>query len=308
MKRRIISMILMLPLFVTAILAQPSFKPVIADKEGNTNIGPNQIMIPELVSYNASGYSSELSLQKNLPPVVIGDGNISEIWESVTTYTVEPFGDTGKIASVHLAGWIYFYVEFQVDLNWIAIQLDSDNSSDPENFDPSTMEPMADGDDMWVFGTAPTTSALGDCRARGQAPPFVESDDQNDLFWELIEITDDGGTVTSLALELGRAWSTGDVAGFDATFTPNYNISMYFASDAHHRPSSSISYAKLALSSLAVGGNNTETPTNNAGSDDSNLIKASTYLFYNVGLAMFAGAVVYAVVMILSTLKVKKET
>ncbi len=264
-------------------------------------------IIGELLSFNASTYIAEKTQSQKLPPVIIGDGKLSPIWEEVKTFTVASYGENGLIASVHSNNFVYFLIQFDLTMDWVAIQLDSDNSSDPENFDPATMEPMAAGDDMWVFGTT-SIGVFGDANSHGQAPPFVTPDDQDDLFWEEIIINDTSGAQIAKAIEVGRALDTGDTAGRDAVFTTSYNVSMYFASNEFHRPDSNIAYAKFVLSGLEIGGNTTDTGGDtDVKPQEDNKISATVYMFYNGAMALLVGSIVYAVVTIIGVYEIKKE-
>lgn len=264
--------------------------------------------IGEILSFDVTNYSRESSNAANLPPVIIGDHQVSPIWDEVAAYPIAPYGAVGKISSIHDSQFIYFKIEYDLTYSWIAMQWDGDRSSDPENFNDGDMEPMAEGDDMWIFGETEKTGVYGDAKAMGQKDPFVLPDKQNDLFWELLILNDTSGSPISFIVEVGRPLTTNDVEGNDVQFLANFNVSVYFASNVQHRPDSNIAQSKFVISNEPIGGNITIPVVDgeNATTAEPD-VKVMPYLFYNVGIAFFISGILYAIVVYFSVLKISKE-
>ncbi len=259
----------------------------------------------ELLSYNMTSQFDSSSSQKNLPLIVVGDNQISAAWEKVPKINIEAFGVSGSISSVFDQNFVYFRIAFDENIPWIAIQWDADNSTDPENFKSSDMKPMSIGDDMWVFGSADKTKVLGDTTPIGTEPPFIVQDKIQDLYWEEVLLNDTSGKVLGYVIEAKRALVTNDKEGSDVKFSPNYNVSMYFASQVHHRPDSSLSYAKFALSSLKYGGAINTSITSIA--SEPLKYNVDIYLFYNVSVGLMIGSILFFTVITISVYLIKKE-
>ncbi len=269
-------------------------------------VAPNAASLGEILSFNAVNYSGAEEVSHRYPPVVIGDSLISPIWDSVPSYPISSYGEKGLISSVHLGSQVYFKIQYDITIEWVALQWDSDNSSDPENFQDADMEPMAAGDDMWVFGQTKETGVYGDGASLGTAPPFLEQDAKGDLVWESVMLNDTDGTPISMILEVGRSFDTQDLLGNDVIFSPDFNVSVYFASAEKHRPDSSVSQAKFVISDIGLGGNVTlAQPETEEVEEVKNLV--IPYIFYNLGAGIFFMAVLYAIVVYISVRAVSKE-
>ncbi len=269
-------------------------------------IVPNAASLGEIMSFDAVNYTGTEDVNRRFPPVVIGDSQISPIWDSVPSYPISSYGEKGLISSVHLGNQVYFKIQYDVTIEWIALQWDSDNSSDPENFQDADMEPMAAGDDMWVFGQTKETGVYGDAASLGTAPPFIEQDVKGDLVWESMILNDTNGAPISVVVEIGRAFDTQDLPGNDVVFSPNFNVSVYFASAQKHRPDSSVSQAKFVISDIGLGGNVTlAQPETEETEEVKNLVVP--YLFYNLGAGIFFMSILYTIVVYVSVRAVSKE-
>ncbi len=209
----------------------------------------------DLLAYNISSIEFAVGVSGKVPLINIGDGRISDIWEDVPETPVAPYGDSyGSIKTVWGESTVYFLITHDFDMPWVALEWDSNGNIDPEAITDDQITPMADGDDMWVFGNTSTTSFFGDLVARGQLPPFLEQDEQNDLDWEMVLMNGTEEGEHYFAWEFSRAMDTGDTAGADVSFSTEKNVTLILASEKEHRPDSKIEVFKYSLSDKLPGG------------------------------------------------------
>lgn len=256
-----------------------------------------------LLSLNATGFTTEVNVNGKIDNVIIGDNQLSEIWENAAENEASSFGVTGKIASIHDANFVYFLITQDANLKWIALQFDSDNSSDPDNFVDDDMEPMAEGDDIWIFGETSEINVVGDGRASGQSIPYITQDAQNDLYWERIQINDSDGTPLSYIWEVKRALNTGDVSGGDVVFQDLASVSLVLASDVNHR--TSMVFMKFTLSGEPLTGGAVVVTTDEPALKE--VRDVSLYLFTYLSLGFLVGSFSYGFITILSVYILKKE-
>lgn len=257
----------------------------------------------DLLSQQISPNIAEKSINNNFDIVPIGDSKVSSIWEKAAGIDVSSFGENGKVYSIFDNNFVYFLIIHDITLEWVALQWDSDNSSDPENFNPDDMEPMASGDDFWIFGTTTTVPVYGDALALGSNPPYISPDLQNDLIWEKIIMNDTEGNPVSYAWEIKRPLLTSD--NTDVQFTRNYNSSLLLASNLNHKTPASLVRVKFSLSDLEIG---SDQKPEEVGNEEMVVLNDVPYfLFVHTAIGIIIGSITFSITTILTVYILKKE-
>ncbi len=259
----------------------------------------------DLLSYNITLYSPTADIGVKKDNVLVGDGQISDLWQYIPGSAVSSWGENGEIKSAFDGSHAYFLMTMDISMSWITLQIDGDQTADAENYNDE-MEPMQDGDDFWIFGETSEVSAVGDASAAGTSNPYAVPDLQNDLYWERIQNNDtDGTTALSISWEVKRTLDTKDTAGYDAVFSNAANVSMLLASDINHKNLAKVVHVKFALTDLTLGGGDPVPVEEDK--DIQETRDVVLYLFTYISLSLFVGSFTYAFTIILSVYLIRKE-
>jgi hypothetical protein len=239
------------------------------------------------------------NIYKSEPAVILTDGLISEIWTSVSSVDVYSYGEFGTMKSVYGTEDIYFLVIHDIDIEWIAMQWDSDFTGDPELYDNGVI-PMEKDDDIWIFGLTPETGVFGDAYSAGQGEfPYVIADEQNDLTWERILVNDSEGLPLYYAWEIQRKVSTDDFnTGRDVSFSDKTNFTLMAASNLHHGLETEITQIKFVLSDVAIEGNNTQSLISTSEIDFNRFTSRAFRNGLYAGILVFIGTVYPALLLL----------
>ena len=186
----------------------------------------NDLGTVEILNISSGEYTD--SLFGRNPVITIGDNIVSEIWTDVAAYDNPSFGSNGEVKAVYGSTDIYFLFTFDSNLDWIAVQFDSDNTGE-------NAIPMQEDDDMWVMGNTEHVSTNGDGYSAGQGiSPFIYNDMQNDVSYELIQ------NENYNQIELKRSLDTSDSLGNDIIFELETDILVMYASNRYHKAENQI--------------------------------------------------------------------
>ncbi len=204
----------------------------------------------DFLSYNSTGSEDSKSLNMKSSLVKIGDGELSDVWDTVINYPVSAFGEKGKIASIYGDDTVYFLIKHDVtDFVWVAMQWDTELTVEPG----ADMGGMHSGDDMWIFGSTEQISVLGDGISDGTEGDLARQDLVDDLSWERILVNDTDGAPDYIAWEIQRAKDTGDIQGKDVVFSVGENVHVMLASNVFHKQNDPVVMAFI-LSNKVIGG------------------------------------------------------
>jgi hypothetical protein len=150
--------------------------------------------------------------------IIINDGEIDPLWDSIQGSSVSEFGSGGLIKTAQDGMYIYTLLVYDPQMKWISIEFNKTDNG-PQY--------MNNNQDAWVFGEG-ESKYYGDYYFIGMTASPAK-DARNDVFYELI--VKDGLNY----IEAARLLNTGDIAGDDFVFTESTTISVVFASSSQHK-------------------------------------------------------------------------
>ena len=293
--------------FVVLFILLSGATTVYATTNDSTPLKPNETLKGNIVlSANATDYNGPSSTDSKDPLVIIGDRQISPIWDKVISYPVSTYGEIGgSIASFYDANNVYFLLIQDLGISWIAMQWDTTHAIDAESYNKIEMEPMHAGDDMMVFGATEKTGVFGDSNSHGQVDPFITHDIIDNLFWEKVLINDTSGNTVKIGYEVMRSLNTYDVQGHDVVFTPSENVTALLGSNVNHKIDNKVTQIKFVLSRTALSSG--IQPTQQNTHTKKPLRNVSFYLFSQLSIGIFIGTVYFSIMVRISIKSINRR-
>jgi hypothetical protein len=214
-----------------------------------------------ILSFNITRQKENFDVNGITPAIIIGDKEISNIWEKVPMFEIPSFGMNGTFKSVYTSDKVYLLLTSAIDLNWIALQWDSDNTGF------QNIQPMENNDDMWIFGQGSYHGIIGDGFNNGIDPGIdldvdsVINGGKANILYEKVIFNDSDGNSLFNQWEIERKLSTEDTNGHDVEFVLPFiskiNYTVLFASNQFHKIDNLITRANFSFSTFHVSGGST---------------------------------------------------
>ena len=167
---------------------------------------------------NTTAPTADIVTYKVDQAILVDDGEVDSVWDSIPQTSISEFGTGGYIKSVQDGTYLYTLMAYESSMKWIGVEF---------NISAKNPDYMATGTDGWIFGTGTSQNYYGDYNfvGTGDSP---QRNTKDLVFFDTI--VKDSMTY----IETARLLESNDTTSNDFEFYTGETFTAVFASSTYH--------------------------------------------------------------------------